>query len=126
MASGYYIALDRKVAFDTFVSGKAFAREVESITKLCAKLAIPEPHDLLDMTADAASLGVDPGLAAAQRKWFPASEGLDWVATLYEHIDEHPRSLKDRAAVLEELDEFKLVFEGAKRRRARWHFRIDY
>jgi len=68
MASGHYIALDRKVAFDTFVSGKAFAKELIAITKLCEKLAIAKPSDLVDISADAAALGVDAKALQGRRK----------------------------------------------------------
>ncbi len=126
MGISYYIALDRKVTFNTLVNGRSFAREVDSINRICEELGIPTSYDFLDMSAEAASFGVDPGLPAVQPKWFSCAEGLKWVDSLYAYIDEHPNSLENRAAVLEDLDEFKLVLNNAKRRKVNWHLRIDY
>lgn len=126
MGISYYIALDRKVAFDTLVSGRSFAREADAIRRICLKLGISTPNDFLDLSAAAASFGVDPSLRAAQPKWFSCVEGLTWVNSLYKYVDEHPSSLNHRAAVLEDLDEFKLVLGNARRRKAKWHLCIDH
>jgi len=66
-----------------------------------------------------------PKAKGAKEKRFNASEGLKWVRAVYEYIDSHPRSVKARARVLEDLEEFEVVLSNADRIKANWHFEMD-
>ena len=126
MGVAYFIVLDRKnPGFDTSVNGKAVARETKAISKITKKLNLPDIHDLTSFAALAAQFDVDPDLPAAQEKWFDAAEGLQWVRAVHESIAKHPRSAKNSAAVLEDLDRFEEVLANVQRVRAKWHFEMD-
>ncbi len=126
MGVAFFIVLNKKrPGFDTFVNGKAIAQEAEAISKIAKRLKIEDIYDLVSHAAAAKELGIDPKAEGAKEKWFSADEGLEWVRALYEYIDTHPRSLKNRALTLEELDEYEIVLTNAKRIKAKWHFEMD-
>jgi len=122
----YYIVLDKKKpGFDTFVNGKAVAREMEAISKITKKLKLPDISDLTSFAALAAEFGVDPDSEGAKEKWFDADEGLRWVRAVYEYVDTHPRSVGNRPGVLEDLEDYETVLTQAAKLKAKWHFAMD-
>jgi len=44
---------------------------------------------------------------------------------IYDYIDTHPRCADQRAAIQEDLEEYKDVLTRAQRIKAKWHFEID-
>lgn len=126
MGVAYFIVLDQKnPGFDTAVNGKAVARESKAISKITKKLNLPDIHDLTSFAALAAEFDVDPDLPAAQEKWFDAAEGLQWVRAVCESISTHPRSVKNPAALLADLEQFEDMLANAQRIGAKWHFEMD-
>jgi hypothetical protein len=126
MGVAYFIVLDRKnPGFDTAVDGKAVARESKAPRKDHPETQPAQHHDLTSFAALAAEFDVDPDLPSAQEKWFEAAEGLRWVRAVCESILTHPRSVKNLAALLADLQRFEEVLANAQRAGAKWHFEMD-
>src|SRR2546423_5125591 len=80
MGAAYFIVLDNKnPGFDTFVNGKAVTREMDAISDVAKSLGLRDIHDFASFASMAEEFDIDPKLAAAQEKWFPAAEGVAWV-----------------------------------------------
>jgi hypothetical protein len=126
MGVAYFIVLNKKnPGFNVYVSGRALGRELRAIARITKKLKLPNINDLTSFANLAVSFGANPKPDGAKHRWFDASEGLHWIDALYEYIDAHKRSVEQRAAVLEDLDEYKLVLTQAQTIKAKWHFEMD-
>ncbi|MEW6348428.1 MAG: hypothetical protein AB1646_05165 [Thermodesulfobacteriota bacterium] len=125
MSVAYYIVLNNEnPGFDTFVNGKALAKEASRLDPICDRLGLPRLDSFVAMSGDDAAdlLGEDLGLPES---WFSAEEGLKLVESLSGHIRNHPKDLKDPRAVLDDLAEFADVLGKAKEIGAAWHLSID-
>jgi hypothetical protein len=126
MGVAYFIVLDKKKrGLDTSVNGRAVDREREAIGKITKKLKLSDIESSTSFARMAAQFGADPMSEGAKEKWFEATEGLRWVDALYEYIDTHKRGIGQRAAVLEDLEEYKAVLTKAQAIKAKWHFEMD-
>jgi hypothetical protein len=129
MSVAFYIVLDNDdPGFETFVNGKALAREAESLEEISATLGIPTFEDFTSMSAEDIEdmLGDDDAeIPEQEENWFTADEGLAFVQALVDHISSNPKAVKNQQAVLEELGEYADVFNKAKGIGARWHLNLD-
>jgi hypothetical protein len=127
MGAAHFIVLNNpKPGFDTFVNGKAIAREAPAIEKIGKKLKIPDINDLMSFAIAAAEFGADPDSPGAQEKWFSAQEGLKWVRAVQTFIRSKPTSVKAVERVLSELTEYDELLQQAAKIKARWHFEMDF
>jgi hypothetical protein len=126
MGAAYFIVLDNKQpGFDTFVNGKAVTREMDAISEIAKSLGLRDIHDFASFAGMAEEFDIDPELPAAQEVWFPASEGVAWVAAIRSHIDSHASGVKNVEAVKADLAEYQRVLEQAASINAKWHFEMD-
>ena len=130
MSVAFYIVLDQEdTDFDTFVNGKALAKDAKKLDAVCKKLGLPKFDDFVAMSAEELSdmLGEDVELPEGNEgeKWFTADEGIGFVQSLFTHIQANPKDVKNAQAVLEDLAEYAEVFEQAKRIGAKWHLNLD-
>lgn len=128
MGVAYYIVLDNdEPGFDTFVNGKALARE-EQLKFLCEELGLKTLNDFLSMSGDEFSDMLDEEIELPEdgdRKWFPPDEGLAFVSTLTTHLKANPDSVTNAAGCLDDLAEYAAVLAKAKAIGAKWHLNID-
>ena len=132
MGAAYYIVLEREIdGLDSFVNGKAGARESDRLALVTTSLGLRDvnefvsanPNDLAAMVEDfGAMLPFEPPPEA----WFAAEEGLSWVSQLRKHISASPNSVDDADAVLADLAEYRTVFDAAQANAVRWHFAVDF
>lgn len=130
MSVAFYIVLDQEdTDFDTFVNGKALAKDAKKLDAICKKLGLPTFDDFVAMSAEDLSdmLGEDVELPEGDEgeKWFTADEGISFVHSLVTHIQANPKDVKNAEAVLEDLAEYAEVFEQAKGIGAKWHLNLD-
>jgi hypothetical protein len=132
MGAAYYIVLEREIdGLDSFVNGKAVAREsdrLESVTKSIGLRDINEfvsanPDDLVAM---AEGLGIELPVEPPPEAWFAAEEGLGWVSQLRRHVAANANEVDDADAVLADLAEYCTVLEAAQASAVRWHFAVDF
>ena len=84
MGVACFIVLDNKTSgFDTSVNGKAVAREIRAVEQITKKLNLPDINDLTSFAALA----------------------------VREHVATAPRSVKDAAALLADLERFEEVLD---------------
>jgi hypothetical protein len=125
MSVAFYIVLDNDdPGFDTFVNGKALAKESEKLDAICQKLELPKFDDFVSMSADDMSEFIedDAELPAMEEKWFDAEDGLKFVNALIAHI----KDMKNFKAVSEELGEYANILSKANAIGAKWHLAIDF
>jgi hypothetical protein len=128
MSVAYFIVLDNPdPGFDTFVNGKALARE-RRLHSVCKSLGLKTLDDFVSVSDDEVAdlLGDDvemPGTFGEQ--WFAADEGLRLVTVLSSHIKSNPNAVKDTAGCLRDLAEFTAVLERARSIDAKWHLSVD-
>jgi hypothetical protein len=128
MGVALYIVLDKAdPGFDTFVNGKAIAKEGTNLDAISKKLGIPKFEDFISMSSDGLAdvLGDDVEIPQQPVKWFSANEGLSFIEALTSHVRANPTSVKDQSSVLADLAEYLEVFGKAKEIGAKWHLNID-
>ena len=118
MSAAYYIVLDNeKPGFETFVNGKALAKNMEKVSALCEKLGLRRLDGFVAMSADelADILGEEVETSDEMAtKWFAADEGLFVVRGLSAHIKTHLQDMKDSTGVLTDLTEYESILCKAK------------
>ena len=128
MSVAYYIVLDNdEPGFDTFVNGKALARE-KKLASLCKSLGLNNFEDFLTMSEEDISdvLGEDVDLPdELNEKWFMPDEGLTYFSAIADHIKANPASVDDPEECLEELAEYTDILTKAKKIGAKWHLNLD-
>ncbi|MES2946777.1 MAG: hypothetical protein V4772_28260, partial [Pseudomonadota bacterium] len=114
MSVAFYIVLDQEdTDFDTFVNGKALAKDAKKLDAICKKQGLPKFDDFVAMSAEDLSdmLGEDVQLPEGEgEKWFTADEGISFVQSLIAHIQANPKDVKNAENVLEDLAEYAEVF----------------
>lgn len=128
MSVAFYVVLDNdEPGFDTFVNGKALAREAERLEAICQQLGLPLLDDFVSMSAEDLEdlLAEDIELPEEQVKWFTAEEGIAFVTALADHLRANPAALRNTGSVLAELEAFAKLFRQAQGIGARWHLNLD-
>lgn len=128
MGIAIFIVLDGEHPdIDTFVDGKALARERERLEAISKALRLPSFDDFVPMPGGEAGRPEGGGAEAPGTgvKWHRAEEGLAFVQAIASHIRLNPGSVKRQADVLDDLAQLVEVLEGAKAAGARWHFSVD-
>lgn len=132
MGVAYFIVLERELeGIDSFVNGKAIARESDQLDLIAEALGLrgvndfvsQDPAALMEM---AEAMGIDLPHEPPAEVWFAADEGLDWVLQIEKHLNENPGSVGDAEEVLADLMEYRVLLETAKSNGMRWHMAVDF
>ena len=96
MGVAYFIVLDNSdPGFDPYVCGKAIAREGTRLARVAKSLGLRELDEYVSGDEDAAGLaaefGLDEDIQAPAEQWFDPDEGLQWVASVRDHLQATPR-----------------------------------
>ena len=132
MSSAYYIVVDRDIeGFDSFVNGKAVARESDRLAQLTQSIGLREINEFVsadpdDLVAMAEEFGVELPSEPQPEQWFVPEEGLAWISKLRDSLSVHPDAVDDLDAIRSDLAEYHGVLEQAKANGARWHFAVDF
>lgn len=132
MGAAYYIVLDREIAgIDTFVNGKAIARESEQLDQVTQRLGLRELNDFVsanpeELLSIAEELGVELPHAPPPEAWFTPEEGLNWISNLQSRLTDHPYEVGDAEAVMRDLAEYRDLLLAVQAHAARWHFAVDF
>jgi hypothetical protein len=136
MSTAYFIVLDREdPGFDTMVNGKFLSRESGRLDKIARSLGLRTLDEYVSYSPEEArammeDLGTDPevikGMELPEKKWFDAQEGVDLVSKLAAHIHANPSAVRNPKGVLDDLEEYRQVFENARAIGARWNLQVDF
>jgi hypothetical protein len=128
-----FVALERDIAdFDPYVNGHALSdaeRELEHIAKeidvtpLMAFFS-QNPENAADFIEDVG--GDAEELDVPDEAWFDATEGLNTVDALLEHLAASPDALQNTDGVAAELKEWQAVLKRAATEGVRWHLEVDF
>jgi hypothetical protein len=125
MSLAYFIMVNPiRTDFDTFVNGKAVAKQAKALNQLAIQLEVAPLDDFLGMSEDVAEeFGAD---TANVDVWFEPEKGLQTIETFIEHLEQNPSSVKNSKGVLEDLREYQTVLNQVKARGLEWRFEMDF
>ncbi len=134
MGQGIYIATQSEIAgLDTVVDGQAmFDANEKTLNKICKELHIPTILDYLSrdparLRATFDELEIEmPDIPETEEKWFPPGEGVRFTEVLLKHFHENPRSMKNLAGLVKNLQDYQLVFRALVEHGVKWHFDDGY
>lgn len=66
-----------------------------------------------------------PGYEETEIPWFDPQEGIDWLATIIEHVQKNYLPIEDSERLVQDLTECQNILHEAKSSGARWHFAMD-
>lgn len=123
MSLAYFIVVNQnEPGFDTFVNGKAVAKQAEALNQLAQKLREMPLDDFLSLGEDIADeFGIEENVA----QWFKADEGLKTIEALIRYLEQHPSAVKNSRDVLEDLREYQTVLGQVKTKGLQWRFEMD-
>jgi hypothetical protein len=94
---------------DTFVNGKAVAKQAEALAQLAKQLEVEE--FAIDTNTDV---------------WFKPDVGLQTVETLIVYLEQTPSAMKNAKSVLEDLRDYQTVLNHIKAKGLEWRFEMDF
>jgi len=133
MGSALFIVTESEiVGFDLDVHGKSLSREERKLTRLCTDLGVrplmeffsTHPEDAAEFIDEAG--GDSQAIEFTAERWFDASDGLQTVQAMIQHIAENPHSVQDSDRVLTDLKRFETVLSRLESKGIRWHLGVDY
>lgn len=127
MSVAYFVVLDKEdVQFDTFVNGKAIAHAFDELTAFCNKNNLNGMEDFVSQNMSEFMMEEfgDIDVPEQEEKWFDAKEGVDWINALIDKLKEKsPKFFQEE--LLEDLTEYREVFQNAEKAGAKWHLEFD-
>lgn len=128
MSVAYFVVLDKEdVEFDTFVDGKAIAHAFDELTAFCNENNLNGVEDFVSQNLSDFMMEEfgDIDVPEQEEKWFDAREGVEWANTLIDKIKEKsPIFLQED--ILEDLKEYREVFQNAEKAGVKWHLELDF
>ena len=130
----YIVVEGEDPGFDTYVNGRALARQEAGIERLSHTLGVRPLLDFFSADENSMALLIEEGAGNPDLlhrlpppQWFPPEVGLQTVGSLVEALEQEPRRLgQETAAVLSELYEYERVLRKAADRGLRWHLAFSW
>lgn len=130
----YIVVEGEDPGFDTFVNGRALARQEAAVERLAHTLGARPLLEFFSADENSMALLIEEGAGNPDLlhrlpppQWFPPEDGLETVRALIEALEPEPRRLgQEGAAVLSELLEYERVLAKAAERRMRWHLAFSW
>ena len=135
MAASLYIVVEGEdPGFDIFVNGHALARNEDALEKLAERLKVSPLLEFFSTDQNSMALLLEQGAGdpewashLPQPQWFSASEGLQTVRVLTQHLEMTPAALgSETQPVLAELSEYEHVLNKTALRGLRWHLAVSW
>ncbi len=124
MSLAYFITVNQhQSGFDTFVNGKAVAKQAEVLGHLAKQFGVRPLDDFLGMSKDVAE---EFDIDAEVDLWFKPEVGLQTIEALIKHLEQNPSAVKNSKAVLEDLHEYQNVLNQVKAEGLEWRFEMDF
>ena len=125
----YIVAETEPDDYEIFVNGKAIAHSDEEALgtifeeigeKHLEEFLSPAPEELEDFLEDAGDVELP------DEEWFAPDDGLKIVNALLSYLARNTGALDNQAAVISDLEEYRLVLSQLKERGIRWHLAVDF
>jgi hypothetical protein len=135
MAASMYIVVEGDdPGFDTFVNGRALARNEDPLEHLAIQLGVKPLIDFFSADDNAMALLLDQGAGDADLQgkllppqWFSGQEGLVTVSAMLDALRDDPGVLGSEGEFIrEELEEYETVLRKAADRNLRWHLAVSF
>ncbi len=133
-ASLYIVVQGEDPGFDTFVGGRALARNEDALEKLAERLQVSPLLEFFSADENSMALLVEQGAGnpewachLPQPQWFPASDGLFTVRALIGFLTANPAAIgSETSPVLFELTEYERVLHKTAQRGLLWHLAVSW
>ena len=130
----YIVVEGEDPGFDTFVNGRALARNEDSLERLALRLGINTLLDFFSADENSMALLMEQGAGnpewaqhLPQPQWFKAEAGLKSVSTLIHFLEDNPAAMgSETMQALQELREYEVVLQKTARYGLRWHLAISW
>lgn len=135
MAASMYIVVEGEdPGFDTFVNGRALARNEDAVERMARRLGVKPLIDFFSADQNSMALLVEEGAGDAALldklpppQWYGGNEGLASVRPLLDAMQQEPQQLgTDGLLLREELEEFETVLQKTADRGLRWHLAVSW
>ncbi|MGA9462560.1 MAG: hypothetical protein WBV28_07215 [Terracidiphilus sp.] len=135
MAASLYIVVEGEdPGFDTFVNGRALARNEEALDRLAARLRVSPLLDFFSADENSMALLLEQGTGnpewipnLPEPQWYVPKDGLATVRALITLLINSPVALgSETTAVLSELREYEQVLQKTAQRGLRWHLAASW
>jgi len=135
MAASMYIVVEGDdPGFDTFVNGRALARNEDSLERLAIHLGVRPLIDFFSADDNAMALLLEEGAGDPELQgkllppqWFSGYEGLATVSPMLQALKEDPALIGSEGEFIrEELEEYETVLRKAADRGVRWHLAVSF
>ena len=135
MAASLYIVVEGEdPGYDTFVNGRALARNEDALERLAVNLGARPLIEFFSADENSMSLLIEEGAGREQMgrkllppQWYFGSEGLETVEVLLGALREEPHLLgTEGPEVLEELEDYERVLRKTAERGLRWHLAFSW
>ena len=120
--------------FDTFVNGRALARNEDALERLAIRLGVRPMIDFFSADENSMSLLIEEGAGNPDLlsklpppQWFEGREGLASVSAMLVALTEDPSQLGSEGEFIrEELAEYETVLRKTAARNLRWHLAVSW
>ncbi len=130
----YIVVEGEDPGFDTFVNGRALARNDDAMERLAIRLGVRPLLDYFSADANSMLLLIEEGAGNSglleslpPPQWFDGEAGLGSVRPLLQALRDDPQQLGSEGEYLrEELEEFEMVLQKTADRNLRWHLAVSW
>jgi len=120
--------------FDTFVNGRALARNEDALERLALQLGVRPLIEFFSADENSMSLLIEEGAGNPDLlqklpppQWYEGEEGLASVSALLNTLTDDPGQLGSEGEFIrEELAEYEVVLRKTADRRLRWHLAVSW
>jgi hypothetical protein len=135
MAASMYIVVEGDdPGFDTYVNGRALARNEDALERLAIRLSVRPMIDFFSADENSMSLLIEEGAGNPDLleklpppQWFEGREGLATVSAMLAALTDDPSQLGSEGEFIrEELAEYEIVLRKTADRGLRWHLAVSW
>jgi hypothetical protein len=135
MAASMYIVVEGEdPGFDTYVNGRALARNEDAVERLALRLGVKPLIEFFSADENSMSLLIEEGAGNQELmnrlpppQWYSAADGLATVDALVGALEHEPQQFgSEGEQVLGELLEYRKVLCKTRDREMRWHLAVSW
>jgi hypothetical protein len=130
----YIVVEGEDPGFDTYVNGRALARNEDAVERLALRLGVKPLIEFFSADENSMSLLIEEGAGNRELmhklpppQWYSAADGLITVEALVAALEHEPQQFgSEGEQVLGELLEYQRVLSKARDRQMRWHLAVSW
>lgn len=130
----YIVVEGEDPGFDTYVNGRALARNEDALERMALRLGVRPLIDFFSADGNSMALLLEEGAGDASLlpklpppQWYGGDQGLASVRPLLEVLRREPQQLgSDGPLLRDELEEFEVVLQKTVDRELRWHLAVSW